>query len=37
MPKKKEDSMYEHYFSLLEEYRKKYGKVILFLSMWNFL
>ena len=25
MPKKKEDSMYEHYFSLLEKYKKNSG------------
>ena len=36
MPENKEDSMYEHYFSLLEEYRKKYGKVILFYQCGTF-
>ena len=36
MPKNIEDSMYEHYFSLLEEYRKKYGKVILFYQCGTF-
>ena len=36
MPKKKEDSMYEHYFSLLEKYKKKYGKVMLFYQVGSF-
>ena len=36
MPKKKEDSMYEHYFSLLEKYKKKYGKVMLFYQVGTF-
>jgi len=37
MPVKKEKGMYDHYFTLLENYRKKYGKVILFYQCGSFL
>ena len=37
MPGKKQQGMYDHYFTLLEGYRKKYGKVILFYQCGSFL
>ena len=36
MPGKKDEGMHKHYFSLLEKYRKKYGKVILFYQCGTF-
>ena len=36
MPGKIDEGMHKHYFSLLEKYRKKYGKVILFYQCGTF-
>ena len=36
MPTKKEDGMYHHYFTLLKNYRKKYGKVMLLYQVGSF-